>query len=142
MILASLLFGQTPDAGEKDGPVLITFVAPAYPRAARDQRIMGRTLTRITINRVGIVTEVKTISAHPVFENYVSEALKQWRFKPSGQDHTFQVTCSFEFTDDKCEGTNKHPITAETHVTAELPTVVHIKTGLPCVERVDNKEHE
>ena len=120
-------------------PALVTFVAPAYPRAAKDQRIIGKTLTRITVNRDGVVTEVKTISAHPVFEDYVLEALKQWRFKPSTQVHTLQVTCSFEF-DGRCEGSDKHPVTAETRVSAELPTVVHIQTALQCVERSVNQE--
>lgn len=104
-----------------------------YPRAAKNQRIQGKTLTRITINRDGAVTEAKTISAHAVFEEYVVKALRQWRFKPSDEEHTLQVTCLFEF-DDECEGTDIHPITAETHVSAELPTVVHIKTDSPCVE--------
>ena len=103
---------------------------------------MGKTLTRITVNRDGAVTEVKTISGYPVFENYVLEALKQWRFKPWDQEHTLQVTCSFEFMDDKCEGTDKHPITSETHVSAELPTVVHIKTGVQCIEtHVSQEQH-
>jgi hypothetical protein len=62
--------------------------------------------------------------AHPVFEDYVLGALKQWRFMPSDQEHTIQVTCSFEFMDDNCEGA------PETYVSAELPTVVHIKTSL------------
>ena len=136
LISATLLAGQAPGAAAKDMPVVVMFVAPAYPRAARDQRIMGQTLTRITVARDGTVTEVKTISAHRVFEDYVLEALKQWRFKPSDQEHTFQVTCLFEFMDD-CEGTNKHPITPETHVSAELPTVVHIKTSFPCMARSD-----
>ena len=140
LICSSLLFVQAPGTAEKDMPAVVTFVAPAYPRAARDQRKMGTTLTRITVNRDGAVTEVKTISANPVFEGYVLEALRQWRFKPSDQEHTLQVTCSFEFIDDKCQGTNRHPITSETHVSAELPTVVHIKTSLPCVETSNTQE--
>jgi TonB family protein len=100
LILASLLFAQAPATGVKDMPAVVTFVAPAYPRAAKDQRIMRKTLTRITVNRDGAVTEVKTIVAHPIFEDYVLEALKQWRFKPSDQEHALQVTCSFEFMDD------------------------------------------
>lgn len=134
LLSGSLLFAQAPSTAEKDAPTVVTFVAPAYPRAARDQRKMGKTLTRVTVSRDGAVVEVKTISANPVFEDYVLKALKQWRFKPSDQENTVQVTCSFEFMEDKCEGTNEHPITAETQVSAELPTVVHIKTGLQCLE--------
>jgi len=140
LISAFLLLAQAPGAAGQDTPAVITFVAPAYPRAAKDQRIKGRTLTRITVSRDGAVTEAKTISAHPVFENYVLDALKQWRFKASGQEHTVQVTCLFEFIDDKCEGTDMHPITSETHVSAELPTVVHIETGLQCIEKPVVKE--
>jgi TonB family protein len=94
---------------------------------------MGTTLTRIAVNRDGVVTEVKTIRAHPVFESYVVEALRKWRFKPSDREQTLELTCSFDL-DDKCEGTNMHPITPETHVSAELPTVVHIRTSFPCWE--------
>jgi TonB family protein len=134
LISASFLLAQAPDSAEKTIPEVPTFVAPAFPRAAKDKRIMGKTVTRIEVNRDGVVTEVKTISANPVFEGHVVDALKKWRFKPSDREHTLQVICSFEF-DDECEGTDKHPITSETHVSAELPTVVHIKTGLQCLER-------
>jgi TonB family protein len=134
LILTSHLFAQVAETEANDVPALRAFVAPAYPRAAKDQRMMGTTLTRIAINRDVVVTEVTTIRGHPVFEGYVVEALKKWRFKPSDQQHTLQVTCSFELTSDKCEGTDKHPITSETRVSAELPTVVHIETGLQCKE--------
>ena len=88
----------------------------------------------MTIGRDGVATEVRTIRAHPIFESYVLQALRLWRFKPSGQPHTLQVTCSFELLSDKCEGTSQHPITAETYVSAELPDVIHVKTGIQCQE--------
>ena len=96
-------------------------------------------MTRITVNRDGVVTEARTISAHPVFEKYVLEALKLWRFKASHREHTVQVICSFEFSDE-CEGTDKHPVTSETNVSAELPTALHIRTGLQCTEISVNRE--
>ena len=131
---ASLLFAQSPSMTEKEVPTVATFVAPAYPRAAKEQRKMGKTVTRLKVSPEGSVTEVKTISANAVFENYVVEALKQWRFQSSEREHVLEVTCSFEFIQNECEGTNLHPIISETYVSAELPTVVHIKTGLQCVE--------
>lgn len=111
-------------------PSVISFVAPAYPRAARDNRMMGTTVTRITVAKDGLVSSVRTISAHPVFEKYVADALKQWRFRPSTEEHTFDVTCRFEFYDEDCE----KPLTPETQVSAELPSLVHIRTGLQCVQ--------
>jgi TonB family protein len=131
------LLSQGPRAVGADVPTVIKFVAPPYPRAAEDQRIMGRTSTRLTINPAGIVTQAKTITAHRVFEDLVLEALKQWQFKPSDREHVLEVTCLFEIDNGKCEGTDLHPITQETHVWAELPTVVHIRTGLQCIEKVD-----
>jgi TonB family protein len=128
------LLAQAPAAPEQEIPAVVMFVAPAYPRAAREARIQGKTLTQLTVNRDGLVTEAKTIIAHPVFESYVLQALRKWRFKPSDREHTFQVTCVFELSYDECEGTVQHPITTETHVSAELPTVVHIMTSYPCIE--------
>jgi hypothetical protein len=94
---------------------------------------MGTTLMGVAVSRDGFVTEVRTIHAHPVFEGEVVNALKKWRFNSSPQERTLQVTCSFEF-DEKCEGTDKHPVTSETYVSAELPLLVHIKTGMQCKE--------
>jgi TonB family protein len=132
VIAASLAFPQAPDDAGSAVPALVRLVAPAYPREAKNRRMMGKTLTQITIDREGIVIGVKTISAHPVFENYVLGALRQWRFRPSDRELTLQVTCSFELIDDECEGTDKHPVTSETQVVVELPATLHIRTGLPC----------
>lgn len=134
VLSASLLFAQSLSVTEKEMPTVISFVAPAYPRAAKDQRKMGKTITRIRVSPEGSVAEVKTISANEAFERYVLEALKQWRFQPSEREHILEVTCSFEFIQNECEGSNEHPVTSETYVSAELPTVVHIKTGLQCME--------
>jgi len=141
-LLSAYLFAQSPSVTEKDVPTVVTFVAPAYPRAAKDQRKMGKTITRIKVSSDGSVTDVKTVSANAAFEKYVLEALRQWRFLTSEREHTLDVTCSFEFIEDECEGTNERPITSETYVSAELPTLVHIKTGLQCLEtRVSQRQH-
>jgi len=134
LAFASLLPSAGRDRSEDDIPAVTTFVAPPYPQAARNARIMGKTLTRIAVNRDGVVTKAETISAHPGFQTEVWVALKQWRFKPSRREHTLQVTCIFEFTDfERCNGADgPPPPTLETYVSAELPTVVHIKTDLPC----------
>lgn len=90
---------------------------------------MGTTVTRITVTKEGHVSAVLTVSANPVFEKYVLDALKQWRFKPSAQEHTIEVTCQFEFYEEDCD----KPLTPETQVSAELPNRVTIRTGLQCI---------
>ena len=95
---------------------------------------MGKTITRLTIDRDGTVKEAKTVMAHSVFEKYILEALKQWRFKPSGLGYMLEVTCIFELTyPANCGAPDYHPVTSETNVSAELPTIVHIATDLQCV---------
>jgi TonB family protein len=128
LLVAALL--ASAQKQDDDAPPVVHFVAPAYPRAAKDQRIMGTTVMRISVAADGTVSEVSTVRAHPVFEKYVTDVLKQWRFKPSSQAHTLEITCSFEFYDEDCD----KPLTPETLVSAELPKIVRIRTGLQCVQ--------
>lgn len=66
---ASLLFAQSPSVADKEVPNVVTFVAPAYPRAAKDQRKVGKTVTRLKVSPEGSVTDAKTVRANEVFEN-------------------------------------------------------------------------
>ena len=127
LVAALFAFAQKPD---NDAPSVVHFVAPAYPRAAKDQRIMGTTVTRITVAADGTVSAVATVRAHPIFEKYVTDALKEWKFELSSQEHTLEITCSFEFYDEDCDKS----LTPETQVSAELPKMVRIRTGLQCVQ--------
>jgi TonB family protein len=138
MIFAALLFAQPPVEQRLEVPVVVKFVAPAYPREARDSRVAGKTLMRISINQDGTVSDVKPMIAHRIFKNYVVEALKEWRFNPSNQERIVEITCSFEFLDAKCE---HNGTSAETFVSAELPYAVQIKTSLPCSEPDYSRSH-
>jgi hypothetical protein len=103
---------------------------------------MGKTISQMKVSKGGLVTDVKTVSANEIFEKQVLDALRQWRFKPSEKEHILEVICSFEFIDDKCGGTHEHPITAETYVSAELPSLIHVRVGLECIETsVSQRRH-
>lgn len=122
-------------------PSVAKFVAPAYPQAAIDQRMGGTIISRLRVARDGSVVSVRTVSVHAddpvfekVFEKFVIDALKQWRFKPWNGEFTIDVSSSFEFIEDECEGANAHPITSEIHVSADLPAFVYVSTGVECVE--------
>src|SRR5579863_10489543 len=92
MLLAvPLLHAQTPVQADSDVPPVVNFVAPAYPRIAKDNRIMGTTVTDIKVSAEGRVSEATIISAHPLFANYVLSALKQWRFRPSHTEYHLTV---------------------------------------------------
>ncbi len=116
-------------------PVLVTFVAPAYPRLANDARMTGTTVTHIKVGKDGRVTEAKIVSAHAVFATYVLDALKQWKFAPSEEEHELNVTCRFEFYApdvDECVKPDGTPTTTETIVSATLPNEVLIRTTGRC----------
>jgi TonB family protein len=142
LFFALFFFGRVPAATPNSSePVVTKFVAPPYPRAAKDKRIMGTTVSEISVGLDGSVRDVRTVRAHPVFANSVRDALKQWRFRPENQEYKLEVTVSFEF-DDACEGTDMHPVTAESRVSAEFPNLVHIVTGLQCVEVSDSDKKQ
>jgi TonB family protein len=133
MIPALTLLSQESGKNRPESPTVVKFVAPAYPRSAKDARIMGKTQTRLVIGRDGFVKETKIIIAHRVFESYALEALKQWRFEPTDHDYELEVTCVFELTyPANCGAPDYRPVTPETHLSAELPTTVHITTDLQC----------
>jgi TonB family protein len=112
LLAAPLLRAQTPVLADGDVPVVARFVAPAYPRIAKDNRIMGTTVTDITVSAEGRVSDAKIISAHPVFANYVLSALRQWQFRASRAEYHLKVTVQFDLVDDCSDGTDKHPLTS------------------------------
>ena len=122
---------------QNDSVAVAHLVAPPYPRDAKDRSIQGTTITRVRVDGDGTVVAVEPIQAHPIFREHVVEALRQWRFRASGRAFTIDITCLFELKTDKCEGTDEHPITPETRVSADLPNKVRISTGLQCLVRVD-----
>lgn len=111
-------------------PTVIHFVAPPYPREARDRRMMGMTKWKLSVAKDGSVETVTKISGHPVFEKPAMEASRQWRFKPSENEYSLEVTYSFELYEEDCD----KPLMPETQVTADLPTLVTIRTGVQCVQ--------
>jgi TonB family protein len=125
--------GQKPNSPPACDATVVKFVAPPYPRAAKDNRMMGTVVSEISVARDGSVT-IESMRAHPVFEQPVRNALAQWRFMPANQGNKLQVTIRFELDLDTCEGTDRHPLTAETRVSAELPSSVRVTTGVKCVE--------
>jgi TonB family protein len=128
-------YGQR--TGSAPLPTLISFIAPAYPRMANDAGLTGTTITHIRVGKDGRVIEAKTVSAHPLFAKHVLDALKQWRFAPSEEEHEFDVTCRFEFYDpevEKCFKPDGRPETPETIVSATLPTEVLIRMTGRCTK--------
>jgi protein TonB len=76
----------------KDGvtrPVLIeeSKVKPAYPEAARKERIMGKVILQAVVDRTGRVGKVEVLNLEPkdykAFADNAVKAVSQWRYEPA-----------------------------------------------------------
>jgi len=57
---------------------------PVYPEAARRARITGAVVLECTINKSGVVTNIKTLRGLPLgLTEAAVDAVSKWRFKPS-----------------------------------------------------------
>ena len=111
------------------------FVAPAYPVAARKNRMQGTTTTELQVRLDGVVDSVKVTMAHPVFHDYVEGALKQWIFEPIAKPTAIKVTVKFwlDACGESAASKPSEPIFGETLVQADLPDSVEVRT---CLEPV------
>lgn len=116
------------------------FVAPAYPAAARENRMQGAAITELQVSADGTIGSVKIVDAAPAFHDYVEAALRQWVFEPIPQPATLRVTVKFVL--DSCGKVAPHQVApqlfGETLVQADLPEMVEIRTCLkPVITNVN-----
>jgi TonB family protein len=62
--------------------LLVTKVPPQYPQEAKDQRIQGAVVMRVTVDKEGNVENIQLVSGHPALAPPAIEAVKQWKYKP------------------------------------------------------------
>ena len=77
-------------------------VDPEYPRAAIRAGVeKGRVLARVNIDEQGNVTAVNIVSAEPprVFNQSVTDALMQWKFKAEGEKYVGEIEVTFTLKD-------------------------------------------
>ena len=56
-------------------------VPPQYPQDAKDQRIQGVVVMKVTIDKEGNVANIQLISGHPMLAPAAIEAVKQWKYR-------------------------------------------------------------
>jgi TonB family protein len=62
---------------------LIRRVEPIYPELAKRARIQGRVVLVVTVDEQGNVTEVRVNSGHPLLNEAVVTAVRQWKYSPT-----------------------------------------------------------
>jgi TonB family protein len=84
------LFGGRPDLH------LTYATALSYPPLARQTRISGTVVAKVSVTNDGKVDQVEILSAHPLLRQAVEDTLRQWTFSPqSGDKRSFELRCEF-----------------------------------------------
>lgn len=84
---------------------IIRKVAPVYPPLARQARIQGTVILRVTIDKEGNVANLELVSGHPMLAPAAIEAVRQWRYTPYGLNGEIvevetDVQVNFKLADD------------------------------------------
>ena len=75
-------------------------IQPVYPALARLARKEGDVVLIMTINELGVPTEVKMDSGDAVFKNDAIRAAQQWRFTSArldGKPHSARFRLTLQF---------------------------------------------
>jgi TonB family protein len=90
MIDGDALFAGRPD-------LVVEQLEPiGYPPLARQTRISGTVVLRISVAANGTVYDVEVLSGHPLLQGASTESLRHWKFAPqSGEPRTFEFKCEF-----------------------------------------------
>lgn len=62
--------------------LLITKVAPVYPKKARKKHIEGTVVLTATIDKQGNITDITVVSGDRLLAEASVDAVKQWKYRP------------------------------------------------------------
>lgn len=69
--------------GDVQQAKLLRNTAPVYPVLAKRGRIEGTVKLQAVIGKDGEVEKLETLSGHPVLSQAATEAVKQWKYRPT-----------------------------------------------------------
>jgi TonB family protein len=80
------------------GPIRkIVDVPPAYPDAARKANVAGVVILEITVQPDGTVSNARVLRSIPLFDVAALEAVRQWRYSPTGMPNAVNMTVTVNF---------------------------------------------
>ncbi len=80
---------------------LIDQVKPVYPALAKAARVQDYVMLQATINKEGMIENLKVLHGHPLLNDAAISAVKQWRYKPqmlNGQPIEVITTITVNFS--------------------------------------------
>jgi len=83
LLLSELLSAQTREISSDEADRhLVKSVQAAYPEMAQIAHILGDVTLRVTISKTGDVTDVQSVSGHPLLIQAAEKAVRQWHYTP------------------------------------------------------------
>ena len=80
---------------------LLEVVNPEYPAELREKGISGRVVTRLVIDKQGLVVSSSAGEGDPTLMEYALKAVKQWKFRPyflNGHRLEVETTATIDFS--------------------------------------------
>ena len=74
---------------------LKTKVTPNYPEIARRMAIVGKVKLSLVIAPNGSVRDAKVIGGHPILVNAAIDAVKKWKYEPTGNETSGTIEITF-----------------------------------------------
>jgi TonB family protein len=71
-------------------------VYPEYPEIARKMALTGTVKLEVVVAANGNVKDTKVIGGHPILVTAAVDAVKKWKFDPSGAETTETVEFKFD----------------------------------------------
>jgi len=103
--VAAVAGQQAPRPGvpvDQSAPKIVSKVDPVYPPGAKAEGIQGVVIVVATVDGAGTVTEVKVIrSVNPLLDQAAVDAVRQWRYEPTGSVVVLTTTIRFALDDEK-----------------------------------------
>jgi periplasmic protein TonB len=87
--------------GQLVAPARVGYVQPVYPQVAVASRVSAILILEAQVDVQGIVTAVRVLRGHPLFDDAAVSAVKQWRYKPlllDGEPTAFILTVTVAFS--------------------------------------------
>ncbi len=69
--------------GNLQASQLVKRVEPDYPELARQARVQGLVLLRVTIDEKGDVVKIEVVRGHPLLVDAAVKAVRQWKYRPT-----------------------------------------------------------
>jgi TonB family protein len=102
LVVHPMSLGGYPPPEDESKSQLIKWVAPAYPREAKEKRIGGTVIVKARVREDGQVSDLRVHEpVSPVLDQAALDAISQWRYRPAldagGQAISVEMTLTVRY---------------------------------------------